>query len=213
MLRPNQLAYEYIKTRIENGTYRPAERLVEAQLANDIQVSRNTVKKALLQLAQDKLIVIEDNKGATVIAPTVDKIQEYYEIRKALEIIVVSAAIDNITEVELDQMSSMLTKMEDLKNKQDFDNYSKCNKEFHNIIYQISKKEVAIGMIKEIKNQLFRFQFRTMLAPGRSEQSIQEHKTLLDAFIKKDKELACKAISEHMEHVLETIIKYKALFF
>lgn len=213
MIRANQIAYDYIRSRIIDGTFRPAERLVEAQLAQDIGVSRNTVKKVLLQIEQERLITIEDNKGARVLSLSIEEIQEYYEIRRALEVLVVRSAVHRITEQELEDMRRILEEMVELKKNQDYDAYSKCNRRFHDIIYDASGKTIAVEMIKSIKTQLIRFQFRTMLAPGRSDNSVLEHQALLDALSKRDEEAASLAIARHIDNVVHTIVKYKALFY
>ncbi|MGB4405747.1 MAG: GntR family transcriptional regulator [Sphaerochaeta sp.] len=212
MARANEIAYEYIKKRIINGQFRPAQRLVEAQLAADIPVSRNTVHKALLQLEQERLMVMETNKGATVLSLDVEEIQEYYEIRKSLEVIVVTSATTLISEVALVKLHEILQEMKKLSASGRFDEYSKCNIVFHNIIYESSKKPVAVEMIKMIKNQLIRFQFRTMMVPGRSDSSLQEHEALFEAINNRDKEAAAIAISQHMDNVSATIEKYKELY-
>ncbi|MDD3523629.1 MAG: GntR family transcriptional regulator [Candidatus Cloacimonetes bacterium] len=213
MIRANQIAYEYIRSRIIDGTFRPAQRLVEAQLAQDIGVSRNTVKKVLLQIEQERLITIEDNKGARVLSLSIEEIQEYYEIRRSLEVLVVRAAVRRITDEELMRMRQILVEMVELKKNQDYDNYSKGNRRFHDIIYDASGKTVAVEMIKGIKMQLIRFQFRTMLAPGRSDNSVLEHQALLDALANRDEEAATLAITRHIDNVVDTIVKYKALFY
>lgn len=212
MARANEVAYEYIKERIISGHFRPAQRLVEAQLASDIKVSRNTVHKALLQLEQERLIVMETNKGATVLSLDVEEIQEYYEIRKALEVIVVTSATSLMSEAALSKLGDILQKMEQVSQTQEYDEYSKCNVEFHNIIYEASNKPVAVDMIHMIKNQLIRFQFRTMMVPGRSDSSLHEHQELYQAIKNRDTEAAAKAISTHMNNVSKTIEKYKELF-
>lgn len=212
MARANDIAYEYIKKRIISGHFRPAQRLVEAQLASDIKVSRNTIHKALLQLEQERLIVMEKNKGATVLSLNIEEIQEYYEIRKALEVIVVSAATSLMSESELAKLAEILQKMDSLRKSGEFDEYSKCNVQFHNIIYEASNKPVAVDMIHMIKNQLIRFQFRTMMVPGRSDSSFQEHQALYEAIKNRDTEAAANAISRHMNNVSTTIEKYKELF-
>ena len=213
MIRANQIAYEYIRSRIIDGTFRPAQRLVEAQLAQDIGVSRNTVKKVLLQIEQERLITIEDNKGARVLSLSIEEIQEYYEIRRSLEVLVVRAAVQRITDEELMRMRQILAEMVELKKNQDYDNYSKGNRRFHDIIYDVSGKTIAVEMIKGIKMQLIRFQFRTMLAPGRSDNSVLEHQALLDALANRDEEAATLAITRHIDNVVDTIVKYKALFY
>ncbi|MFA5699058.1 MAG: GntR family transcriptional regulator [Sphaerochaeta sp.] len=212
MKRPNQIAYEFIKGRILDGTYRPAERLVEAQLAEEIGVSRNTVKKVLLQIEQERLLVIEDNKGARVHSLSIEEIQEYYEIRKALEVLVVQSAVDLITAEQIAQMEDILITMEQLKAEENYDAYSEHNKLFHEIIYESSDKTIAVEMIRGIKTQLTRFQFRTMIAPGRADSSIIEHRLLLDGFKRRDKDAVTEAIVSHISNVSGTIARFKALF-
>jgi DNA-binding GntR family transcriptional regulator len=85
MSNQTELAYDFIRQRILDGTYRPAQRIVETQLAETIGVRRNTIKKALLKLEQDNLITIEENKGATIKSFTLDEVMNYMEIREVLE--------------------------------------------------------------------------------------------------------------------------------
>lgn len=212
MKRPNQIAYGFIKERILDGTYRPAERLVESQLAEEIGVSRNTVKKVLLQIEQERLLVIEDNKGARVHSLSIEEIQEYYEIRKSLEVLVVRSAVERITEEEIAHMEEILVQMETLRAEENYDAYSQHNRMFHEIIYEASGKSIAVDMIRGIKTQLTRFQFRTMIAPGRADNSIIEHRLLLDGFKARDKEIVTAAIVTHIDNVSSTIARYKALF-
>lgn len=43
--RPSEIAYELIKERILEGIYQPSQKLIENDLAIEIGVSRNTVKR------------------------------------------------------------------------------------------------------------------------------------------------------------------------
>lgn len=212
MERPNERAYEYIKSRILSGVFHPAERLVEATLASKIGVSRNTVRKALQKLESEKLIVIENNKGASVVALDMSEIQQYYEIRLMLEVMVVKDAAERISDEAISKLEMMYASMQNLSAEKKYDEYSAMNREFHNIIYSSSEKNVAVDMILEIKNQLRRFQIRTMMVPGRSDNSLAEHKKLLDALKAHDPETAAVAISEHIGNVYGTIEKFRLLF-
>lgn len=213
MVRANEIAYAYIKARILDGTFRPAQRLVEAQLVEDIGVSRNTVKKALMLLSREGLVTIEDNKGATIRSLDLGEVAEYYEIRIALEKIIVQHAAKNITKSDLDEMSSLLDKMKSLSTVKDFDAYSECNRQFHNIIYAAARKPIITDIIQNIKTQLKRFQIKTMLVPGRADHSLEEHEAILNALRNHDAVVAEKVIVTHVSHVVETITEYKNLFF
>ena len=213
MVRANGIAYEYIKDRILSGEYLPAQRLIESSLSEEIGVSRNTVRKALQRLESEKLIFLEENKGATVASLDLPEIRQYYEIRTMLEVMVVKDAALLITDKQLEELGDVYSLMVNYKAQKQYDEYSKCNLKFHQIIYSASSKTVAVEMIKEIKNQLRRFQIKTMLVPGRADNSLIEHKELYEALKARDPERAAKAISTHMDHVIGTIEEYKLLFY
>ncbi len=212
MVRANQLAYQYIREKILDGTYRPAQRLIEAQLADEIGVSRNTIKKAFLQLSEEKLIVIEDNKGASVVSLSLEEVLQYYEVRRTLEMLVLESAAVLITDEEISGLKSIYEEMVVFNHCGDYDQYSAYNKKFHNIIYNASGKNVAVEMIRGIKTQLSRFQLRTILVPGRAENSLKEHEDLFNALSARDKTKAVEAIETHLNNIMTTIVKYKNLF-
>jgi DNA-binding GntR family transcriptional regulator len=107
MLKASEKAYEYIRERILSGDSHPAQHLIETQLAEEIGVSRNSVKKALQQLEKDRLVVIERNKGAKVSSLDLNHILQYYEVRIALEIIIMKAAVQNITENDIQKLEEI----------------------------------------------------------------------------------------------------------
>lgn len=213
MLKASERAYDYIREKILNGNLHPAQRLIETQLAAEIGVSRNSIRKALQQLEKDRLVAIESNKGAKVHSLDLNHILQYYEIRIALESIIMRAAAENITQEELAELEATYQTMKDLCEKQDYVNYSKNNIAFHNIIYKASHKPVIAAMISEIKIQLSRYQIKTMLVPGRAEESLREHKALLESLREKDMKKAVETITIHLSNVSGTISKYIKIFY
>ena len=129
-----------------------------------------------------------------------------------LEVMVVKDAAERISDEAISKLEAMYSTMEEMSRERKYDEYSAMNREFHKIIYGASAKNVAVDMILEIKNQLRRFQIRTMMVPGRSDNSLREHKKLLEALKAHDPETAGIAISEHICNVLGTIEKFKLLF-
>ncbi|PZE22176.1 GntR family transcriptional regulator [Paenibacillus xerothermodurans] len=205
MSRQTESAYQYMKQKILDGTYKPSQKLIESQLAEEIGVSRNTVKKALLKLEQDNLVKIENNKGATIKYFTLEEVINYLEIREVLEGLVAATAAKTITDDELNRLEQTLEQMAIHLQDNNFDEYSALNKQFHSIIYKASKKDQAVELINMIKTQLIRYQFRTILVPGRNENSLMEHKRILQALIDRDEDAAANAAKAHIYNVRQTI--------
>jgi DNA-binding GntR family transcriptional regulator len=207
MSRPTDFTYQFLKEKILDGTYKPSQKVTENELSEIIGVSRNTVKKALLKLEQENLVKIENNKGAFIQSFTQEEVLNYLEIREVLEGLVARSAAKHISDHELQKLEGVFGEMSLHIQNNSFDEYSHLNKEFHNIIYNASKKEQAVNMINMIKTQLLRYHFRTILVPGRNQDSYNEHKTVLEALHAHDEELAETAVKAHIANVRNTIEK------
>ncbi|MCM3411857.1 GntR family transcriptional regulator [Metabacillus litoralis] len=206
MSRPSEVAYQFIREKIMEGTYKPSQKLIESELAELIGVSRNTIKKALLKLEQENLISLEDNKGATIKSFSLEEIINYLEIREVLEGLIAKSAAANISEAKLLELEETVEKMKSHLELNRFDEYSKCNHQFHSIIYEASTNIQAVDMVRKIKTQLQRLQIKTVLVPGRTLESFNEHQKILHAFKTKDSNWAEEAIRLHVSNVRKTIV-------
>ena len=200
-----EFTYQYIKERILTGIFKPSQKLTEIELAQQVGVSRNTIKKAFLKLEQENLIAIEKNKGATIKAFTLEEILNYMEIREVLEVLISKSAYKNISSSDLDQMHGILGQMKMLLANNDFKEYSEINKHFHAIIYASASNRQAVDMIMMIRTQLLRYQLRTILVPGRTDASFKEHTQIYEAFRQKDEKLVAEAVINHVANVRKAI--------
>ncbi|MGN7476990.1 GntR family transcriptional regulator [Solibacillus silvestris] len=208
MRRPAEIAYEFMKERILEGIYHPSQKLIENDLAVEIGVSRNTVKKALLKLEQENLVVLENNKGATIKSFSLDEISNYLKIREVLEGLIAADAAQNITDEAIEQLEMILSEMKHHLQTMQFDAYSQGNLRFHDVIYRASNNQQAVDMVRIIKQQLKRVQFKTILVPGRNENSFEEHYAILEALRSRDPGLAEIQLKKHVANVRHTIINH-----
>jgi DNA-binding GntR family transcriptional regulator len=74
-----------IRERILSGTFAPGERLVEAEIARQLHISRGPVREALARLRAEGLAYEEPRRGSFVAALSPDDVREIYELRAALE--------------------------------------------------------------------------------------------------------------------------------
>ena len=74
-----------IRTAILTGQLKPGERLVEATVARQLNVSRGPVREALKLLGAEGLVEDEPRRGAFVLSLTTLDVREIYDLRAALE--------------------------------------------------------------------------------------------------------------------------------
>ncbi len=205
--------YDTIKGRIMSGYYRPSQNLTEESLSQDLGVSRTTVKKALMLLEKENLVTIETNKGAKVKAFSPEEVNNLLDVRIVLERYVINNVVERITNQDIELLESKLKKMKNLIQEKKLIEYSSMNQEFHKIIYNACSNRSAVEIILSIKNQISRYDLKTILLPNRDLESLSEHTSLVAAIKKRDHVEAERIITLHVSNIQANIKKYSPFFF
>lgn len=79
------------------------------------------------------------------------------------------------------------------------------NAVLHRRLLEIAGHETARRLISTLKSQLVRFQYRTILLPGRSDASFHEHTEIVDAIARRDPQAAEAAMRAHLSHVADAL--------
>lgn len=187
------------------GHFQPNERLVEADLVRFLDAGRTTVRAALVRLDQEGLVAREPNRGARVRLVSAQEALEIEEVRAALERLAVRRAAQEITEAGIDRLRGDLEEMEARVADGDPLAYSELNARFHDRIWSIAGNATASRLLGSLKSQSLRFQYRTILQPGRPLRSLAEHRAIVDALAARDPDAAEAAMRAHLGHVVETL--------
>lgn len=75
-----------LRERIVDGHYAPGAPLREVSLAQDLGVSRNTLRESLHLLAIENLVEVRRHRGAVVKVMTAEDIRDIYLVRRVLEL-------------------------------------------------------------------------------------------------------------------------------
>lgn len=199
--------YQELRKRILDGVFRPAESLTEVALAAELGASRNTVRKALLKLESENLVVIEENKRARVRWFSAEEALQYLEVRELLEGFVIRQSVPLLGSAEIEEMRCILAEMKKCLDLRDLLQYSQNNWRFHDVVYRVCPNRPAVDMIMVIKNQLKRYNIRTVLIPGRGDDSFSEHTAILRALELKDAGEAEMLMRRHMANLMTVLRK------
>ncbi len=88
--RPEQVALT-LRDRIRDGAYPPGHRLAEPGIAEELGISRNTLREAFRLLAHERLLAQELHRGTFVRVPDVDDVIDVYRVRRHVECSAVGA--------------------------------------------------------------------------------------------------------------------------
>jgi DNA-binding GntR family transcriptional regulator len=197
--------YRRLRDAIVRGQFQPNERLVEADLARLLGAGRTTIRAALVRLDQEGMVTREPNRGARVRLVSDREALEIEEVRAALEQLIARHAAGNVTSDHLRHLNRMLAEMRHRADQSDPLGYSELNARFHQRIWAIAEHGTATRLVSTLKSQAIRFQYETILQPGRTQRSLEEHEAIVAALATRDPD-ACEAtMRDHLAHVVETL--------
>jgi DNA-binding GntR family transcriptional regulator len=198
-------AYHQLREAIVNGEFQPNERLVEIDLARRLNTGRTSIRAALVRLDQEGLVTRELNRGARVRLVSDREAVEIEQVRIALELLIVRHAAEKVTPADIEDLRVLLLEMRKRLDNGDPLGYSELNARFHQRIWDIADHGTAGKLLGTLKSQSLRFQFRTILRPGRTERSLEEHRAIVAALSVRDPQSSERAMAQHLSHVVETL--------
>jgi DNA-binding GntR family transcriptional regulator len=194
-----------LRQAIVTGDMVPGQRLVEEELAGAFEVTRASLRQALIDLTADGLVERIPNRGARVRVITRDEAVAITECRMVLEGLCAAKAAENVTATQAKQLGQLSDELKAAVSDGEPVRYSELNRELHRLVIDISGQEVAAGLIARLNGQLVRHQFRLSLRPGRPQQSLPEHLAIIAAIIAKDPARAEEAARAHLRSVIHAL--------
>jgi len=159
----------------------------------------------LLRLEHEGLVVREPYRGAHVRVIDEKEAVEITEARAVLEALAARQAAIMATEEDVVALRAIHSEMRPLLKKGDLLAYSDANRRLHERIIEASRHATTQRLLSGLKAQLVRYQYRTILVPGRPQQSLAEHTALVDAIAHRDPDRAAAAMMAHLSGVVTTL--------
>ncbi len=198
-------AEDRLRDAIVSGRLQPNERLVESDLARSLGVSRTLIRAALVRLEHEGLVEHERHRGARVRLVSQEEAVEILETRAVLEGLAARLAAQRATPDDVEDLKGILADMERLREQHDLLAVSDLNAQLHRRLTEISGHQTAARLIGALNSQMVRFQYRTILLPGRSARSFAEHAEIIAAVGAADGERAETAMRTHLSSVAEAL--------
>ena len=198
-------AEDRLREAIVSGRLQPNERLVESDLARSMGVSRTIIRSALVRLEHEGLVEHERHRGARVRLVSQDEAVEILDARAVLEGLAARLAAERATPDDVEDLKTILAEMQRLREADDLLAVSDENAKLHRKLLAISGHQTAARLIAALNSQMVRFQYRTILLPGRSERSFAEHAEIIAAVAAGDGDRAEAAMRTHLSSVANAL--------
>ena len=212
-------AYACILDAIATQRYAPGDHLSEAQIADELNMSRTPVRNALKKMTAAGILEYSRNVGCCIPQLTPHDMENVFSTRALLEGEAAEIAAKCATPAEIGRLEKLLEQEQAFFAQGEMANYTKINESLHLGIAAITKN----GYLDRFISQLFwraelyviffdRFYMGNALPEGRlkdprQSQSCLEHEKLLLAIADRKPTEAREAMRAHLRSTYETITR------
>jgi DNA-binding GntR family transcriptional regulator len=197
----SQYVYENLLEFILAGKIMPGEHLVEQKLADQLAVSRISVREAIRELSKDGLVDIVPNSGAHVVNYSINDIEEIYTLRAALE----SIAIEQLYKLSIQQrilklvnLENLIKLMVDIEKRGDRLQGSSIDTDFHRELMLLSGQNRALKVWEQLSSHIHIIVYHASQYFPTYDGFADRHRTLINLITGEDKEACINFLKHHI---------------
>lgn len=202
-----QSVTEAIRKGILEGDLLPGTQVNQAQIAEQLGVSRGPVREALGQLEEEGLIKNVPYKGTYVTEITGEYISELYSIRHAIETFAARQAVSRATSHDLAELRSVLDEMYATAELDDMSRMGTLDIQFHYLICRSAHHGLLLQIWKSIEigvRRCLALRHRTYTSPA---DVIGTHPDILAAIEAGEADLASHILGIHIAEAGEQLLR------
>ncbi len=199
LLSIRERAYIYLKSLILEGELKPGDRLIERELANQLNISRTPIREALFRLESQGFVKTVPRKGVVVSNISSEEVVEVFNILSSLEVLAAKLAAQRMDEKTQKILDEKIAELETFLNSSHKD-YENIHIDMNMVLYNAAKSPKLFEMLSGLTDYIQMSANMGYETPGRKEQAMKEHLEIMKALRNKEVELAESLTKIHIEN-------------
>lgn len=192
-----------LRRQIQTGELEPGARLRQVDTAEQMGVSTTPVREAFAALAREGLVRQDPHRGTVVFLPSLDELNENYEIRLALEPLAIELAADQISDEELAELDELVKEMPGRDAEQQF----LLNRTLHERIYAAARRPRLATLIANFRNSGSAYLNLVHVDAAYNARSHDEHEAIVEALHRRDGKKAAALMAQHLKTSADVIAR------
>ncbi len=203
-----EYAYQKCQELIESGELSPGNLYSESAMSKQLGISRTPLRTALQQLEREGLIIRLPQRGFYVYQFEEKDIEELFAIRKAIEGYAVEHIARTKSDVDLRQAKKHLDAQKEARQSDDYSVFIREDRKFHeNIVKALNNKRLVM-IYSDLRQSIELIGLKRFKMNSQRNQSIAEHKSIIQAIEKGDPPAAREAVYNHLDMAMVSLKKY-----
>jgi DNA-binding GntR family transcriptional regulator len=195
--------YERVVSAILDHRLPPGTKLVEDKLASAFGVSRTRIRPVLVRLANEQVVTLTPNRGATIAEPSEQEAREVFEARRLIEPRLVELFIARAGVDDMACLKACIADEDAARLAGDMRRAIRLSGDFHLHIAERAGHQTLGRILRELtsRTSLILMTYSPAHAREREEATAcgcREHRALLDAITLRDAPEAARRMQDHL---------------
>lgn len=197
--------FEKIEYNILSGNYKIGERISEKRLASELGVSRTPIREALSRL-NDEGLVGESKTGTVVLGITDEDVDDFFEIKRRIEVIAVMRVCESITDEGLEEIKDAIEHQEFYASKKDIEKIRDYDTKFHDLLYKYCGSRVLKKILSPLHRKIIKYRSASLQNNEKRQlDSIREHRDIYEALKERNAQKVESLMRCHIENAYRSI--------
>ena len=186
---------ELLRQRIFNRELAPGSWIDELKLAEEYGISRTPLREALKVLATEGLVTMKVRRGAYVTEVSERDLADVYHLLALLESDAAGVVATLATEAQLKELQTLHRELEKAVDHRE--RFFEINEAFHMRLLEIANNRWRDQMVADLRKVMKLNRHNSLLKSGRIEESLAEHRAIMDALAARNGVLAAQKMQHH----------------
>ncbi len=193
-----QQVAEFLRESILGGVFARGQKLKQAEIAKRLDISITPVREALKLLEAEGYIKVLAHRGAVVAPFQIERVDELYQLRLAMEPKLTLAATKLLTDKDIEELTAIDGLIHQAAHRKDLESARRAyNFRFHFRLYECADLPQTLHFVRVV---WAKYPFDMIGAlPNRGEQVVNEHEKIMQALQARDGRAAMRAMQAHIE--------------
>lgn len=189
---------ERLRQRIFSHELPPGTWVDEQALASQYGISRTPLREALKVLAAEGLVTLKPRRGCYVTEISERDLDEIFTVLALLEGQCAVNTVHKASEADLKRLAAIHQDLERAAAASDIDGFFEANQAFHQEVQLIADNRWLTQAITDLRKVIKLSRHHSLFIEGRLEQSLAEHRAILDALDQRDVTATELAMRDHI---------------
>ena len=186
---------ELLRQRIFARELEPGSWIDELRIAEALGISRTPLREALKVLAAEGLVTMKVRRGAYVTEVSEKDLRDVYHLLALLESDAARVVAQSASDAQMVQIAQLQQELENATS--DRDRFFQVNEAFHMLLLEIADNRWRDQMVADLRKVMKLNRHSSLFKEGRIEQSLAEHRAIVQALADQQPEVAAERMSAH----------------